>query len=162
MQTAAEQTIVNGDGTFTLNGVTFKIDSENKRLEVDPTTLFDEQKTDLVEKFKEFRQEIVDGKFNIEGVWYVIDGSNLKYVGVEDSLLTKVRIATDGTGTYNNLTFQFANSGNVNLQSSPIKLNVIKAMSIQVIDRVIDERCAFDNQSVPVTANKTFDWWISN
>lgn len=154
LQSAAQAVVIGDYGTFELNGVKFKI--EEGILSVDPTQTFDENSSDPASKYKEFRQEIVDGRFKIDGVWYTIDGNSLKYAGVEDSKLTRIDITDDGIGTFDELEFRFSSIG-VNW-----RVNVIKRVQTKVIDRMTEEWCEFDDADVEITQNQTHDWYLSN
>ena len=81
-------------------------------LKVDSTEVFDENSSGE-HKYDEFRQEVVDGRFSIGGVWYILkrgsDGkyTGLEYAGVDDSLLRQVMVSSDGFAEFPNwgLTF---------------------------------------------------------
>lgn len=120
----------------------------------------------------EFKCEIVDDKFKIEGIHYTLKKQSGNYVKVEyarvdDGKMQKIDISSSGHGRYIpwNLDFQFVKTGNsINWNL----ISVVKKIQCVLVDRAVKEWCAFDgsNASSPtnyaITPSKTFVWYIGN
>lgn len=141
-------------GRFELNGVKFQI--AGNVLEVDPTTGFDPDSPDDYKKYKEYRQEIVDNMFCIEGVWYLIVGNKLRYAKVDDSLMVKVQVSDSSPfiASYEDLRFEFVDNWT--------KVVVTRHYDTIVHDKVASETCAYDRSTVSIDENRTFEWNFAN
>lgn len=153
MQSAANQVTIN-NGRFELNKVKFQI--AGNVLEVDPTTGFDPDSPDDYKKYQEYRQEIVDNMFCIEGVWYLIVGNKLRYAKVDDSLLVKVQVSDSSPfiASYEDLRFEFVDNWT--------KVVVTRHYDTIVHDKVASETCAYDRSTVSIDENRTFEWNFAN
>lgn len=129
---------------FTLNGMDYVIDGNEISID-DATKVFDETKDDANHgKYKEWKCEIVDDRFQFDGVWYVLskNGSN-QYVSVgyadnKDNKLVSVLVTEQGHAYYRpwNISFQFSDDWQ--------KVQVVKKHQSDVIDRLKSEWCEFD------------------
>ena len=159
-----------------MNDKTYKIELDGTitRLSVGrATSVWDDSKDDE----KEFKCEISkndngDEQFHIDGVWYILEKSGgmyskLKYAKVDDNLLKRLPVTSDGYTEYRSadggthLQFQFDNSsGSINWDV----IYVFRKYQTGVINRVSDEWCYFDDNpsTCAFTENKTFDWYLSN
>lgn len=92
--------------------------------------------------------------FCIEGVWYLIDGSKIKYVKVDDTLLEKVSVNSSRKATYGDFTFTF--------DSEWKNVTVTRHYTSEIQDKVSSESCDYDSASVTIGANSTFDLYFAN
>lgn len=132
------------DNKFKLNGMDYVI--EGNEISIDAATkVFDETKDDANHgKYKEWKCDIVDDRFQFDGIWYVLakNGSN-QYVSVgyadnKDNKLVSVLVTEGGHAYYRpwNISFQ--------LTSDWQKVQVVKKHQSDVIDRLKEEWCEFD------------------
>lgn len=116
----------------------------------------------------EFRQEIVDDRFNIDGIWYVlVKDSSGEYAKVtvsetQDTNLVRIGVSpsTDkrfiGICRYKDLEFRF---------TSATEVYIVKFYHTNVVDRVKTEWCEYDD--VPSSEfvfddDRTFEWYYAN
>ena len=160
VRSAEDSVEIGDDGTFTLNGMDFKIEDDGKRISVEKATTAFTSDTDDT---KEFSQEIVGGRFKVMGLWYILEKDEegryvrAKFDKVDDSALKDIYIDPDSRdGRYDEwgITLQFSGDWS--------KVKVIKLYQTRVIDRVDDEWCEFDSSPSPITSDKTYDWYLAN
>ena len=147
------------DNKFTLNGLEYVI--EGDEISIDGVT------TQFHGDEKEWKCSIVDDKFQFDGTWYVLvrDETTNEYafVGYADSKgdnkLQHIYVTSEGYAQYKpwNLTFQFVTTGDSAWQ----KVQPIQRHQSEVLDRVSDEWCEFDDkQNVEIGVDKTYEWWL--
>ena len=140
MQAKANEVKISNN-EFELDGIQYKIENEVLKVEVNG-------------EFK-VNQNIIDGKFKIDGVHYILikEGSTykkLRYARVDDNLLVKIDITTNGVAEYASQGLKFL----FEFEDGFTKVNVVKAYSITVNDYVIKEWCEFDED------NQAYSDWI--
>ena len=159
---------------FTLNGLEYVIDGNEISIP-SVTQVFDETISESTEgkgKYKEWKCDIVDDRFQFDGTWYVLvrDETTNNYVSVgysdnKDNILRDILVTEDGYAEYKpwNIQFQFVTTG-----ASAWKIvNVVKKHQSDVIDRLKSEWCEFDGpmdspSEYEFTSNKTYDWYVAN
>ena len=159
---------------FTLNGLEYVI--EGNEISIPSVTqVFDETidaSTAYKGKYKEWKCDIVDGRFQFDGIWYVLvkDEARGNYASVEyadnkDNNLIELLVTTDGVAEYKpwELKFQFETTG-----TNAWKIvRVVKKHQSDVIDQLTKEWCEFDGpidrpSEYEFTPNKTYDWYVAN
>lgn len=136
-------------GRFTINGVDYELvqDGGKTILKIDRYPELDEDK---------FRQELVNDKFEIDGVSYVLerDESGYKFVrlsnGVDHELIS-VEVKDDNA-IYGNLEFKIETGHVV----------VVNHYRTKVIDRLKEEWCSYDAENISIDANNTFEFYLAN
>ena len=150
MQSAAQAVTISSSGEFTLNGATFKLVEKESGARVLQFTGLAGLALDGLAVPK-YREEIVDDMFCIEGVWYSIDGTDIKYAKVDDNLLVKLDVDVVGkSATYNSLTFTFDNGWE--------NVTVERHYETKVHHKVASETSEIDSRTIEFNANKTFAW----
>jgi hypothetical protein len=163
-------------GKFKLNGVRYVISEDDNTIQIDKTSPhISHELNGELSSTNWFSQEIVDDMFAIDGIHYRLNkGSGGTYVGIsyasaDDNHLTKLNVSTTGDARYDEwlTSFIFSEDGN--------HVHVIRDFSTKVMDRVIDEWCAYDDvvldsESIKLkngdtsiesfTSNITFEWHL--
>ena len=150
------------NNTFKLNGLVYVIDGNE--ISIPSVT----QSTEGKGKYKEWKCDIVDDRFQFDGTWYVLvrDETTNNYVSVgysdnKDNILRDILVTEDGYAEYKpwNIQFQFVTTG-----ASAWKIvNVVKKHQSDVIDRLKSEWCEFDEAEIDLSdENKTYDWYVAN
>ena len=160
MQSEAKKAVVEGNH-FTLNGKTYELELDESgnaiRLSIDGATeVFSEDE-------KEFKCEIVNDRFKVDGVWYSLERENgaysgLSYAGVDDYRLSQIPISSDGFGEYRKLglAFKFQNS---TLGVDWNSISVVQNFQCSVVDRIKSETCAFDGVGFTIDEeDRSFKW----
>lgn len=148
MQSAAQAVTISSSGEFTLNGATFKLVEKDSGARVLQFTGLDGLDLDGLAVPK-YREEIVDDMFCIEGVWYSIDGTDIKYAKVDDNLLVKLTVVGK-SATYNSLTFTFDDEWE--------NVTVKRHYETKVHHKVASEKSEIDSRPIAFDANRTFAW----
>lgn len=143
------------DNKFKIDDVDYVI--EGGRVRVNATGVDGEPQRFI----DEFSQEIVDGKIKVNGISYVFHQEDgewkwIDFAKADDTKLRRIRVTTHGTATYEegNMKFQFSSDWN--------RVQIIKNYYVEVMDRVTSEWCRFDNQSVTIDQDRTFEWYLAN
>ena len=188
IENAAKKATIDQDGYFTIdlnfidytgnktsfNGINnedgikyrFQVESQSDGtvavVGVDSTEVFDGESSE--HKYNEYRQQVVDGLFNLEGIWFrLLKDDNgycgIEYAYVEDSLLRREIVSLDGSAQFKRwgLSFQFVYG-----ESGETSVVVVKRLSIVANDHVVDEWCSFLDEEHEIAGDKTFEWNLSN
>lgn len=131
---------VDGEGKFQIGNKTYIVDDNLGRILVESTEQEDSQHV----FHQEFVQEIVDNKFKVDGVQYVmemVDGTRYVKCGqVDDQNLQELIVTEDGEAQYApwNLRLRFDFDNN--------EVQAIKRHNTAVMDKVCAEHCAYDDR----------------
>ena len=134
---------------------------------VDSTEVFDGEAP--VHKWNEYRQQVVDDLFSLEGIWFRLVKDETGYCGieyayVEDRLLVRELVSIDGTAQFKRWGLSFKFNYGENGQTSVV---VVKQLSIAVSDHIVEEWCRFSGSSIhpethEVGNDRTFEWNLSS
>lgn len=107
-----------------------------------------------------YRQEIVDSSFVINGIRYVIKhneaGWEVISAEVVDRKLNHLLISTDRTASYHPWSMKFT------FNETGTQVVIVKMFQTTVKDVLDEEWCAFDDETVEIDHDRTYDWYLSN
>ena len=173
-----------GKRKFKLNGLEYVIEGNEISID-DSTEVFDENATDAEVsnkdkgRYKEWKCDIVDDRFQFDGTWYVLvrDETTNEYafVGYADNKDNKLReiSVVEKTAKIGDEEVKYGYSEykpwNISFQFSLDwrEVQVVKKHQSDVIDRLSKEWCEFDERNIkfPDTLHpedKTYDWYLAN
>lgn len=119
-----------------------------------------------------FSQQIIDNKFVINGIQYVlvVEGNNkyIRYARLDDNRMIPMIVSYDESGN-GICEYRGQVDGEIKIQfgfndSNPNKVDVIQHYRTNVINRVESETCSFDgkNKNIELDSNRTFEWYVAN
>ena len=95
-------------------------------------------------KLNGHEQEVHDGMFNVDGVWYVLNNEEniVKFFKVDDSLLRKLVVSQDGHVMFDrwSLDMEFGGNG-----GSSATVDITRHYDMPVVDVLVKEWCEYDN-----------------
>lgn len=173
VHSACMNVTIDSSNRFVLHGKTYQIELDANgtayRLSVDSAT------SGFHDDEMEFKCEITDDRFKIDGIWYslVRSGNGMVYTGidyasVDDTKLVSVPVDVD-TGTCSiprkNLMLKFysSSSGHGNWD----RVKAVFSHWVHATDHVTREWCAFDDRTIQLSGrsgneDKTYEWCLAN
>ena len=142
------------DGKFTIGGVDYElvVDEQTNKATV--------LKIDRFQNFpdNQFKQELVDDRFEVGGIFYVLekdDNNGYRFVRSSNGKdYDLIRVLLDnGKGRHGDIEFDF---------KSDDKLVIVKYYQMNVIDKVASEWCEYDDVEVVIDQNRPFEWYLAN